>query len=186
MRMDALCDGREFLSADQVAARANITTELVRQAVVRGQLCPGKVGTQLVFTRRDVDRYMAWKAEHAITTQLAAGQHPLDVYLAGDGSWSLDQVTRVMLRWAKLAGVWVVEAPRGSYARWLDRMGLTSWNPRLMRRLVELLLTDEYVRRLCVRKLAVEASAAKGADASSHEGLAGVAGASAPPAPPSE
>jgi len=152
--MNALCDGREFLSSDMVAARTGASADLIRQAVARGQLCPGKVGTQLVFTRRDVERWRAWKDEHAIVEELARGAHPLDVYLRGQGAWSLEQVARVMVKWAKLAGVWVVQAPRGSYARWLDRMGLDSFTPKAMRRIIELLLTDDYVRRRAVEGLA--------------------------------
>jgi hypothetical protein len=143
---------------------------------VRGQLCPAKLGSQLVFTRRDVERWRSWKDEHAIVDELARGAHPLDVYLRGKGAWRLEQVTRVMVGWARLAGVWVVEAPRGSYARWLDRMGLDSLTPKAMRRLIELLLTDEYVRRRAIEGLASpavrSASAAESLEPPPGEGAA--------------
>lgn len=170
-----MCDGREFLSSDQVATLTGVSADLIRQAVVRGQLCPGKVGTQLVFTRRDVERWRSWKEEHAIVSELVRGAHPVDVYLRGKGAWKLEQVTRVMLGWAKLAGMWVIEAPRGSYARWLDRMGLDELTPRAMRRLVELLLTDDYVRRRAIDGLgsaAVRSAAAERLEASPVDGAA--------------
>lgn len=148
-----ICDGHEFLSAQQVAQLENVSPEVVRQAVSRGLLCPGKIANQLVFTRRDVKRWRKLEAEVYITRELTKGKHPVDVYLEGNGRFSLELVTDVMLKWAKLTGKWIIEGPRGSYARWLQRLGLELVDQRTLRRVVELLLSDAYVQRLVVSRI---------------------------------
>jgi len=146
-KLDSIVDGVEFLSAEQVASQCGSSTDLVYHATKRGFLCPGKIGTQFVYTARDVSRWRALRSEHAITSELQKGSHPVDVYLEGGNAWSLDDVTTVLHRWAKLTGAWVIEGPRGSFARWLQRLGLVRITPRQMRRVIELLLADAYVRQ---------------------------------------
>src|SRR5262245_54908294 len=46
-RLDSICDGQEFLSAEHVAQLCGVTQAAVRQAVARGSLCPGKIANQL-------------------------------------------------------------------------------------------------------------------------------------------
>ena len=99
----------------------------------------------LLFARSDLDRYRSELRELELTEAFVRGEHPIDVFMRTHGKYPLKEVNRVMLEWAKLTGVWLVEAPRGSYARWLSRMGLTSITPRALRRLVEALLTDARV-----------------------------------------
>lgn len=167
--VEVLCDGREFFTSPQAAQHFDLTEDHLRKLVETGHLHPGKLGQVLVFTRRDLLRYKAYRTEHEITTQLVRGLHPLDIYLEARGRWSLDQVTKVMQRWAKLTGVWIMEGPRGSYARWLARLGLVELEPRHIRRLIELLLTDAYVQkrvRVALASLGVRATR------STDEGLA--------------
>ena len=182
-RADAIIDGKEFLSSEQVAALEKVTPAVVAQAVTRGQLCPGRLGSYSVFTRRDVLRWhkarLASERDVAITRELVRGRDPIDIYLQADGRYSLDQVAKVMLKWAKLTGLWVIEGPRGSYARWLQRLGLVEVTPRMLRRLVELLLADSYVQNLVTERMriwrALEAQALA-------DGRAGVDPATTPPA----
>lgn len=179
-RLDSICDGHEFLSADQVAALTGLTAAAVRQAVARGHLCPGKIANQLVFTRRDVKRWRKQDAELVITRELTKGKHPLDVYLEADGRYPLELVNEVMIKWAKVTGRWVIEGPRGSYARWLQRLGLELVDQRMLRRLVELLLADAYVQRLVVAKLPAFRPSRELRDELPSLGLAEVTDASAP------
>lgn len=146
-KLDSIVDGVEFLSAEQVATQSGQTTDLVYLHVRQGLLCPGKIGSQYVFTRADVQRWRQLRSEHAITTELEKGAHPVDVYLQGEGRWKLDDVTATMHRWARLTGAWVIEGPRGSYARWLQRLGLIRVTPRQLRRVIELLLADPHVQQ---------------------------------------
>jgi hypothetical protein len=145
-KLDSIVDGEEFLSAEQVASQCGVTTDLVYMHVRRGHLCPGKISAQMVFTRRDVARWKGLRAELAITAELEKGSNPIDIYLDAGGAFTLEDVLTVLPRWARLAGLWVVEGPRGSYARWLARLNLVRMTPRHLRRLIELLLTDPYVR----------------------------------------
>lgn len=179
---DELCDGKQFLSVDQVAARTGQSPEAIRKAAERHHLSPGNFRGMLVFTGTDVERYQRWRSEHTITRQLADGRHPLDIYLEGDGQHSLDGVLRVLSRWAKLSGAWLVEGPRGSYARWLDRMGLVRMKPRDLRRIIEALCVDEYVRRV-VLGLEPVSTAAKRPNAPARQPLAMRAGPSSLPPP---
>lgn len=160
---------------------------------MHGQLCPGKIANQLIFTRRDVKRWRKERGESerevAITRELMKGTHPLDIYLEANGRYSLDQVAAVMLRWAKLSGKWVIEGPRGSYARWLQRLGLVTINPRMLRRLVEAMLADSYVQRLIADRLGqfqVGNGAESAARQESAHTLLSHAAATAPASAPSE
>lgn len=118
------------------------------RATQAGTLAPAKVGGRAIYTRADVLRWRSRLREVRVTRELQAGRHPVDIYLEAAGDLSLEEVTEAMAKWAKLTGAWIVEGPRGSYARWLERLGLTTVTPRQLRRLVELLLGDDYVRRM--------------------------------------
>lgn len=179
-RLDAILDGVEFLTVEQVALQTGLHEDVVRQAIALEILAPGKIGSQLVITRRDVKRWRTLRDELEITRQLVEGKHPLDIYFEGLGRWSLDEVTKTMNRWARLTGAWVIEGPRGSYARWLEHLKIVSLKPRMLRRLIELLLLDDYVRKRVRLELLGE-GAAEGAHASLPETAS--ASSSTPPPP---
>lgn len=134
------------LTLAQVAAVLCCSESRVKQLVSEAKLHPVHLGRGpgggLVFARSDVTRYKRSECEHVVAEQLELGRHPLDVYFEADGRFSMDDVHAAMGKWAKLTGCWVIEAPRGSYARWLERMQLTSITPRQLRRLIEALLGD--------------------------------------------
>jgi hypothetical protein len=138
--------GAANLTAAQVAVVLGCSESRVKGLVADGRLHPVNLGPGprggFVFARSDVARHKRSECEHDVAKQLEQGRHPLDVYFEADGRYSLDDVHAAMNRWAKLTGCWIIEAPRGSYARWLERMGLTSITPRQLRRLLEALLGD--------------------------------------------
>lgn len=114
-----------------------------------------------MFTRRDLQRWHDGETEAAIVKALHEGQNPIDIYLSNPGRFRLEHVLDVLRKWAQLAGVWIVEGPRGSYTRWLQRMNLIRVTPRNLRRFLELLLVDpEIAERLRVHV----ATSAKNAD----------------------
>lgn len=140
--MSALCDGVELLDSAQSCGYLGISQDALRQAVTRKLLNPAKIGPLLVFTRRDLQRYRDREEAYEITAALTRGEHPLAIYLEGRGRFSLEEVTAALHDWAKLTGAWVIEGPRGSFARWLDRLGLPRITPRELRRVIEVLLRD--------------------------------------------
>lgn len=149
--LSPLCDGVELLNTQQSAAALGVTEDAIRQATVRGALCPAKRGHLNVYTRRDLQRWHGRAVELEITRELTNGAHPLEIYLNSEGRYRLEDVTRVMHSWARLSGVWLIEGPRGSFARWLARMGLVRFTPRELRRIVESLIRDnELARRLAL------------------------------------
>lgn len=143
--LSATCDNRNFYSSAQAAAYLRLDLQTLRQLSSRGALTPGKAGREVIYTRADLDRYRALEKEREIAAQLVAGVHPLDLYLEGRGKFSLREVCRVMLEWSRLSGVWLVEGPRGSYARWLERLEIQRCTPRELRRIVEHLIADPQV-----------------------------------------
>jgi hypothetical protein len=138
----AICDGRELFDAAQACSFLRCSPELLRQATLRGALTPARVGKGCVYTRRDLERYRRHFREAGIVAKLVEGAHPLDLYLENPGRYPLKEVTRVMHDWAKLSGIWIVEGPRGSFARWLQRFELVRCSPRELRRMIEALLRD--------------------------------------------
>lgn len=134
------------LTLPQVAVALGVSTSRVGQLVQEQKLHPVNLGNGpgggLVFARSDVARHKRSQCELDVARELEQGRHPLDVYFEADGRYSLADVHAAMDEWAQLTGCWVIEAPRGSYARWLERMGLTSISPRQLRRLIEALLGD--------------------------------------------
>lgn len=143
----SICDGRENLDAAQAARYLRIPPEKIYGLVREKALNPVKLNTLLVFARGDVDRCAREQREFELTKAFMEGKHPLDVYYENDGRFPLREIDRTLKEWAKLTGIWLVEAPRGSYARWLTRMKLDSVSPRLLRRLLEALLTDPEIDR---------------------------------------
>lgn len=150
-----LPDGRQFFSPDQAAEFLELSRAKIERMTRGGLLAPGRVGNRNMYTRRDLERARSRLREVEIARGLQAGLHPVDIYLNAEGRFSLEEVTQAMASWAQLTGAWVIEGPRGSYARWLERLQVTRVTPRQMRRLVELLLVDDYVRRLVEVSIAV-------------------------------
>jgi len=134
------------LSLPQVAVTLGLSVSRVAQLCAEKKLHPVNLGNGpgggLLFARSDVARFKRSDCETDVAKGLAVGMHPLDIYFAADGRYSLRDVEASMQDWARLTGCWVIEAPRGSYARWLERMQLTSITPRQLRRLIEALLGD--------------------------------------------
>lgn len=140
--LKSICDGKKNLDCARACQYLRISENALYQLVKESRLHPVHVKGSLVFARTDLERYRGERQELELTKAFMDGRHPLDVFYEADGRYPLKEVNRVMGEWARLTGVWLVEAPRGSYARWLARMGLTSISPRSLRRLIEALLTD--------------------------------------------
>lgn len=149
-------DGKELLSTRQASELLDTPIHTLLTAAQRGKLHPAKLpGRRLIFTRSEV---VAWhrerrgegeqlQREKAMCARFTEGAHPMDVYLETEGA-TLKETLAVLKAWAPLAGVWLVEGPRGSYARWLQRVGLIELRPREMRRVIEALLADSYVAKV--------------------------------------
>lgn len=144
-----LVDNVQFFDTEHAAKRLKITKEYCLQLGQRGLLTPGRVGTTegLVYTLADLQRYLTRERkehrERRVLELLQQGLHPVEVFfrLEPEGI-KLSHVIKVLHQWVKLGGIWVVEGPPGSYARWLDRVGLSRLTPRNLRRLVEHMLSD--------------------------------------------
>lgn len=143
--LKSVCDGKQNLDSAQAGQYLHLSQARLYGLVTEGRLCPVRWRGFIVFARADLERYRAELRELELTDAFVKGEHPIDVFMRTHGKYPLREVNRVLLEWAKLTGVWLIEAPRGSYARWLSRMGLTSVSPRALRRLVEALLTDARV-----------------------------------------
>ena len=141
--VSAICDGSNNFSLGQAADFLQRSRQAVYHLTSQRQLHPVRVQGQLVFSRGDLDRYRRTELEVEVARQLTDGVHPLDIYFEAQGRYPLTEVERVMREWARLTGVWVIEGPRGSYARWLERFGLMSVPPRALRRFFEALLVDK-------------------------------------------
>lgn len=149
----ALADGKNIFTLEQAADYCRATTAALQQASQRRMLRPAVVHGAYFFTRRDLDTYAQEVKELEIIQRLQNGQHPVDIVLEMR-SVRIRDVNIVMDEWARAAGMWIVEGPPGSYARWLERFGITTCNPRLIRRVLEACLLDDYVATLCRAKLA--------------------------------
>lgn len=147
LAISGICDGIEIFDAKQAAAFLEISPDALRKATERQALYPGKIGHRVLYTRADLLRHKERRYEAELTEGFQRGVPPVDLYLEAPGKLRLEDVTAVMHEWARLAGVWLIEGPRGSYARWLQRLGVTSVTPRELRRVIELLLLDSDVCR---------------------------------------
>lgn len=144
-----LVDNRQFFDTEGAAKRLQITTEYCLKLAQRGLLTPGRAGTTegLVFTLADLQRYLTRERkehrERRVLELLQRGMHPVDVFfeLEPEGI-KLAHVIKVLHQWVKLGGIWVIEGPPGSYARWLERMQLARLTPRNLRRLIEHMIAD--------------------------------------------
>jgi hypothetical protein len=136
------CDGKINLTGAQAAHFLGCSLNHVHHLAGGGHLHPVRVGGVLVFARTDLARYRKVELELEIAQELQLGTHPLDVFFKAAGRYKMADVEAAMRDWAKLTGCWVIEAPRGSYARWLERTGLERVGPRQLRRFIEGMLTD--------------------------------------------
>lgn len=147
--------GGELLTTQQSAELLDTPRQTILTAARRGILHPAKLGSRLIFTRAEL---VAWhkdrrgdgeklEREKAMCERFQQGAHPMDVFLETEGA-TLKQTLATLHDWARIAGVWLVEGPRGSYARWLQRLGLMELQPRELRRVIELMLVDPYVAKL--------------------------------------
>lgn len=136
------CDGKTNMSVAQAAVFLGCSANHVHHLASGQHLHPVRVSGVLVFSRGDLARYRRIELELEIARELQRGTHPLDVFFTADGRYGMAEVERAMREWSKLTGCWVVEAPRGSYARWLERVGVQRVSPRQIRRFIEGMLTD--------------------------------------------
>jgi excisionase family DNA binding protein len=141
----SVCDGAVNFTVAQAAEYLHVPQNRVHKWVSDGRLHPVRVSGHLIFARTDLDRQTRTDIELELSRHFAAGDHPLDAYFLLDGRVQLRDVHRVLLDWARVTGVWIVEGPRGSYARWLQRFGLVRVSPRALRRVIEALLVDQEV-----------------------------------------
>ncbi len=147
--LKSVCDGKKNLDCAGACRYLHVSENALYQLVKENRLHPVHVKGALVFARSDLERYRGEKQELELTKAFMDGRHPLDVFYEADGRYPLKEVNRVMYEWARLTGVWLIEAPRGSFARWLARMQLTQISPRSLRRLVEAMLTDVEIGKFC-------------------------------------
>lgn len=145
-------DGVNLLSSSQVCGRLGLSPKHLSDHKKAGRLVPCMLNGRIYYTGADVARFERDERERAIMLQLRDGRHPIDIAL--DGHFPLAEVSEVMQRWAQVAGVWIVDAPPGSYARWLERLGLVRLRPSDIRRLIELMLTDPEVMERARRHVA--------------------------------
>lgn len=134
------------MSVAHAASALKVQPSQIYQFVSAGKLHAVRAHGLLIFPRSEILRFQRRELELDVVKQLVQGDHPLDIFFRADGQYPLREVERVMRDWAKLTGVWLIEAPRGSYARWLSRVGLERVSPRLLRRFVEAMLTDPAIQ----------------------------------------
>lgn len=139
----SICDGARNFTVAQAAIRLAVPQNRVHKLVHEGRLHPVRVSGHLIFSRSDLERHRRTALELDLAQRFTRGDHPLDVYLEAEGKVAMRDVERVLRDWARLTGVWLVEGPRGSYARWLQRFGLLRVSPRALRRFVEAMLVDQ-------------------------------------------
>ncbi|HKY36472.1 MAG TPA: helix-turn-helix domain-containing protein [Polyangiaceae bacterium] len=137
-----VCDGETNYSVAQAALYLRCTQNKMHKLASEGRLHPVRICGHLVFARSDLERQRRSELELELTKRFMAGDHPLDVYIDLDGRAALRDVERVLHDWAKLTGIWLIEAPRGSYARWLQRFDLVRVTPRALRRFLEAMLVE--------------------------------------------
>lgn len=138
-------DGRQLLSADQAAEQFNLNQDTIYQLVKRGVLAPARFGTELVFTRADLERYTRQLPELSIVEALERGEGPIAAYMAANGKVKLRELGPIVAEWARVSSFWLVQGPPGSYARWLQRLGLLRVNTTDLRRVIEAICNDDSV-----------------------------------------
>lgn len=155
-----IVDGRNFFDAQQAAAFLGISLQMLYRQTRNKNLTPAALNGRegLVYTRRDLERFKRRKVdrERHIVDALRQGLGPVDAYYFAherDPSVTLKQVIDVTHAYAEIAGLWIMEGPPGSYARWLERMGLVSLKPKHLRRIIEALLLDPHCGELARLRL---------------------------------
>lgn len=155
-------DDKLFFDTQGAAEKLGLSVAAVLEAVQRGSLVPARVGKRrthgLVYTHTDLERYAKRDREggleRAIVQRLKDGLHPVDAYLETHAQGArLHTVLRLTETWARLAGLWLVQGPPGSYARWLERVGLRELKHLHLRRIVEALICDPHTARVAHLKL---------------------------------
>lgn len=155
-------DGRQLLSSAQASDYLGVPQDTLMHAALRGALTPARYGTrqrgELIYTRADLDRFQSRSHERAIVEALERGEAPITAYLSSAGAIHLRDLARVIHDWARVASYWVVQQPPGSYARWLQRLGLLRVHTTDLRRMIEALCTDDDFARKA--RLALDAARA--------------------------
>lgn len=151
-------DGRQLMSAAQARDYLGVSDDAILLAVKRHVLAPAKYNREHIYTRADLDRYRERTAEISIVQALERGEGPIAAYLAAGGAVKLKRLAEIIHDWARVASYWVVPQPPGSYARWLQRLGVLRVHTTDLRRMIELLCTDDDVARKA--RLALDASRA--------------------------
>lgn len=135
----------QLLCEREVCDRLGLTRAQLRTWEKKGALTPARVEGLVLYTLADVRDFETGARERLMMSMLNDGIHPCDICF--EQGYRPQEVARTLETWGKLAGYWIVEGPPGSYARWLQRFGLLRFTPKLLRRLIELLLTDSYVQQ---------------------------------------
>lgn len=132
-------DGAELLSSQDAARLIGAPQHTLHKWVERGYIHPARFGRELIFTRAQVVALRDATFDREIARLLQEGVPPLEIWTQLPNATPAD-VVRVLKSWARLAGVWIVEMPPGSYARWLARFKLTKFGAPQLRRAIERLL----------------------------------------------
>lgn len=132
-------DGEQLLNSYDAALLAQVSQDVLHKWVQRGHLHPAKYGRDYIFTRSEVLAVRNEVIDRRIAKMLNDGASPLQVWESLPMA-SPDRVVRVLRGWARLSGVWIVDMPPGSYARWLARWRLKKFTPTDLRRCIERLL----------------------------------------------
>lgn len=151
-------DGKQLLDADQAATFLGVSGDTLLHAARRHALTPARFGKRWIYTRADLDRYRKRLPQAQIVEALERGEAPIAAWLASGGAVSLKELGGIIAEWARVASFWVVQQPPGSYARWLQRLGLLRVNTTDLRRMIEAMCSDDYIAR--VARLQLDAARA--------------------------
>lgn len=146
-----LADGKIFFDCHQAAKKLQISLENLSVQTRRGNLCPAVLNGHegYLYTARDLARWKKKRPDRqrAIVDALLLGLPPIEAYYhaqTSDPSVTLKLVIDTLHTYSEVAGLWIIEGPPGSYARWLERMGLVRLMPKHLRRVVEAMLLDPH------------------------------------------
>lgn len=132
-------DGRQLLGAHDAALLLGVPMDTLNKWQQRGHLHPAKYGSEHIYTRTELLAFRTHQLDRDIAALLNDNVPPIEVWERLPHA-SLERVIRVLREWARLSGFWVVEAPPGSFARWLARFKLVRFGPVELRRAIERLL----------------------------------------------
>ncbi len=139
-------DGLQFLNSDQAAHEYDLKPDTIRKLANRGVLTPARFGAErkeMIFTRADLERYTRNASELAIVEALERGEGPITAFLAAAGKVKLRELGNIVNEWARVSSYWLVQGPPGSYARWLQRLGVLRVHTTDLRRVIETLIADD-------------------------------------------